>query len=439
MESSRNWPSSAWEGLPHGVAVCVGFSGGLDSTVLLDSLAKRAKNPLAALHVHHGLSPNADRWADFCARFCAERSVPLAIERVVVPRDSGEGLEAAARAARYAAYARRPEPIVALAHHLDDQAETLLLQLLRGAGLKGVAAMPASRALAGTGITLVRPFLAIARARLHAYAVEARLEWIEDESNASGKHDRNYLRHEIAPLLDARFPGWREAAARFSRHAGASHELLDELASLDGVEAASATLAIVHTLSPARRANALRAFLAANTLAMPGETRLREMARQLYDARGDARVRIEHDAVALTRFRDRIHIERDPPAGEGWRIEWHGEDEVDLGGGRGSVRFVRSQGQGIAGAWVGAGDWCFMPRAGGEKMRVDALRPTRTLKNLLHEHAVPAWERQKLPLLFRGSELAWVPGVGVAAQFACAEGAEGFLPCWTVAGKAALC
>jgi len=424
--------------VPPGAAVCVGFSGGLDSVVLLDLFASRGTHRLSALHVHHGLSPNADRWAEFCARFCAARGVPLAVEHVSVARDSGEGLEAAARAARYAVYARRPEAFVALAHHLDDQAETVLLQLLRGTGLKGVAAMPEQRPLAGSKVTLYRPLLATPRSSIRAYAVDAGLEWVEDESNASSVQDRNYLRNDLAPLLDARFPGWRGAAARFSRHAAAAHELLDDLAASDGAEAGD-TLAIVPALTPARRANALRAFLALNGVAMPSEARLAEMAKQLFGARADARVRIEHGTVALVRFRDRVHIERDAaPAGD-WRVAWHGENEVDLGAGRGSVRFEPARGAGIALSWVAAGDWCFMPRAGGERIRVDAKRPTRTLKNLLQEHDVPAWQREKLPLLFRGAALVWVPGVGIAAEFACGEGAEGFSPCWTVAGKAALC
>ncbi len=439
MESSRNWPSSVFASLPPGAAVCVGFSGGLDSTVLLDLLAKRAANPVSALHVHHGLSPNADHWAQFCERACAGRGVPLAIERVHVARDSGDGLEAAARAARYGAYSRRAEPLVALAHHLDDQAETVLLQLMRGTGLRGIAAMPEMRPLAGSSAKLYRPLLAVSRAEILAYATDAGLEWIEDESNASSVHDRNYLRHEVAPLLDARFPGWREAAARFSRHAAAGNDLLDDLARHDGVTPGVETLTIPPALSPARRANALRVFLATNGVAMPGEARLTEMARQLFGARADAQVRIEHGGIVLARFRDRIHIERDAPPSGAWRVEWHGEDEIDLGAGRGSVRFEAARGKGIAAACVDGGDWCFMPRAGGETIRVDAKRPTRTLKNLLQEHAVPAWQREKLPLLFRGGELVWVPGVGIATQFACGEGAEGFSPCWLVAGRDALC
>src|SRR5262249_44455315 len=158
------------------------------------------------------------------------RGIALDVVRAHVERAASEGLEAAARAARYAVYAARPEPIVALAHHLDDQAETLLLQLLRGTGLKGVAAMPELRALPGSFVHIFRPLLAVPRERLRAHAVAHRLAWVDDESNASLEMDRNYLRHEIAPRLDARFAGWREAAARFARHAAAADALAGELA-----------------------------------------------------------------------------------------------------------------------------------------------------------------------------------------------------------------
>jgi tRNA(Ile)-lysidine synthase len=422
--------------LPPGDAVCVGFSGGVDSAVLLDALVEEGGRPVSAVHVHHGLSPNADRWAEACRDFCAARRVPLTVERIHVDRKSPEGVEAAARRLRYAIYAARPEPFVALAHHLDDQAETVLLQLLRGAGLKGVAAMPALRALPGSQVRLYRPLLALSRAALLARARERGLAWIEDESNDSTRHDRNYLRHDVAPLLDARFPGWRESVARFARNAAGAHELLEELARKDG--ALDAGLRIDATLSPARRANALRAFLALNGLPMPSEARLEEMARQLYEARGDARVAVEHAGIVVRRQRDTVHIDADPRA-ESWRVPWHGEEDVDLGPGRGHVLFERAKGRGLAAALAARGEWHFTPRAGGEKIKLDERRPTRTLKNLLQEHDVPEWQRDRLPLLFRGAELAWVPGVGIAAKFACEAGAEGLFPCWTVAGRPPLC
>ena len=444
MASSRSSPSSeapTFDDLPAGASVCAGLSGGLDSMVLLALLHERAAAApftLTAVHVHHGLSPNADAWAHFCAEECARRGVMLDIVRVALDDASGRGLEAEARRARYAVYAARKESVVALAHHLDDQAETVLLQLLRGTGLKGVAAMPRLRAL-NPRVSLYRPLLALPRVELRAMANARGLRWIEDESNASRKQDRNFLRHEVTPLLDARFPAWRRSLARFARHASAAQSLLDERASEDGLLLApEAALALDATLSPARRANAVRCLLAAHDLAMPSDARLEEIARQLYAARADARVRIEHDGVAIVRHRGVAHIGRER-AGPPWRVGWHGEAAVLLGEGRGTVAFERAVGAGLAASLTQAGDWYFAPRAGGERLRLDARRPTRTLKNLLQENDIPLARRAVLPLLFRGGDLVWVPGIGIAADYACRAGEPGLTPCWQVAGKAALC
>ena len=442
MGSSRNWPSNLFRELPPDAAVCVGFSGGVDSAVLLDALvrdAKRQPRRISAVHVHHGLSPNADRWATACERFCAERGVALDVIRVKVDRGAKAGLEAAARATRYAVYAKRPEPYVALAHHLDDQAETVLLQLLRGTGLKGVAAMPLMRTLAGSSVTIYRPLLAISRDAITKYARDAKITWVDDESNASVIHDRNYVRHEIAPRLEGRFPGWRQSLGRFARHAAEADALLVAQGAVDGANIAG-ELRLSSGLSSPRQANALRTFLASQGLAMPSVGRLAEMARQLYESRDDARVRIEHDGIVITRHRGAALIERlRVHAADPWRVEWHGEARLELGDGRGHVQFASSKGAGIDAKWAGEGEWCFMPRSGGEKIRISAKGRTRTLKNLLQEHSVPALRRDHLPLLFRGSDLVWVPGVGIATQFACGPRREGLLPRWTVAGETALC
>jgi tRNA(Ile)-lysidine synthase len=420
--------------VPDGADVCVGLSGGVDSIVLLDLLARVAPelgHRVSAVHVHHGLSPNADAWAALCGHACAARGIALDVVRVRVDRDAPAGLEAAARVARYAVYAARAEPIVVLAHHLDDQAETLLLQLLRGAGLKGVAAMPELRALPGCAVRIFRPLLGVPRERLRAHAIARGLAWVEDESNASLAMDRNYLRHEVTPRLDARFAGWREAAARFARHAAGADALLDELARADGVSGtAGEGMPIDAALPEARRANALRAFLAAQGLAMPGAARLAEMARQLYGARADARVRIEHDGATLVRHRGMVHVAaRLGPEREPWRVAWRGESDVDLGPGRGRVSFEPSTGAGLA-APGAAGEWHFGARRGGERLRLAAGGRTRTLKNLLQEAAVPEWQRERLPLLYCGERLAWVPGIGVAADLACAPGRAGLVPRW---------
>lgn len=434
--------------IPAGSAMCVGFSGGLDSTVLLEILAEHLAPTgykVSALHVNHGLSPNADQWVRFCERFCANHGVPLAVQGVRVNAASPEGVEAAARTARYAAFAARPEPYLVLAHHLDDQAETVLLQLLRGTGLKGIAAMPELRALRGTGTKVFRPLLDYSRAQLVEYAQEMELRWVEDESNASTKYDRNFVRHHIAPLLDPRYAGWRDALARFARHAGAANDLLEQLATLDGVPALPGEALPLRTeLNVDRRANVLRTFLARNAVAMPSEARLAEMSRQLFEAREDARVRVDHAGVAIVRHKDTVRIERNlAPSGanpgDPWRVDWHRERDVDLGDDRGTIHFDSVRGEGIAADPARAGHWYFAARTGGETIRLGADRPTRTLKNLLQEREIPIWQREKLPLLFHEDRLVWVPGVGIAAEYACPPGQEGFSPTWRVAGKAPVC
>src|SRR5690349_7007529 len=434
--------------IPPGSALCVGLSGGLDSTVLLEILAEHAVPAgykVSAVHVNHGLSPNADAWTRFCERLCANQGVPLAIENVRVNASSPEGLEGAARTARYAAFAARPEPFIVLAHHLDDQAETVLMQLLRGTGLKGIAAMPQMRPLLGMQRQIFRPLLEYSRAQLQAYAEERGLKWVDDESNASTRFDRNYVRHEVGPRFDERYPGWREALVRFARHAASGNDLLDQLAAVDGVPPRPGDpLPLDRELSAERRANVLRAFLARNAVAMPSEARLAEIARQLYEAREDARVRLDHAGIAIVRHKDAARVERElgvamaTPQGP-WRVDWHREREVDLGADRGTIHFDATRGEGIAADPARAGCWYFAPRSGGETIRLGADRPTRTLKNLLQEREIPIWQREKLPLLFHEDRLVWVPGVGIAAEYACPEGQEGFQPTWRVAGKTPVC
>ena len=419
--------------LPPRARVCAGFSGGLDSTVLLDVLARLAGDgaiDLTALHVHHGLSPNADAWTRACQAFCAQRGVPLAIERVEV-RPGGEGLEAAARAARYAAYARRGEEFVALAHHRDDQAETVLLQLLRGTGLRGAGGMPELRTLAPGGPQLFRPLLDVPRAAIRTYAQGSGLAWVEDESNARRDADRNYLRHDVAPLLDARFPGWRVSLGRFAHRAAGAHELLEQIAHT-GREA--------HAAHPELQLVSLRHFLHEQGLRMPSEAALVEMARQIYGARADAHVKLVHDGHVIRRYRGRLHVQPAPGASGGaYRVAWTGEPEVALGEGRGRVRFEAATGAGLAADRRGGGRWFFAPRAGGERLRLRPAGPSRTLKNLLQERGVPPWQRDVLPLLFHDERLVWVPGVGIEADYACSPGLPGLKPCWEVAGSAPLC
>ncbi len=422
-----------------GSTVCAAYSGGLDSTVLLDLLWRLREAlglELSALHVHHGLSPEADRWASACEAFAGARGVALRVVRVRVDRRAGLGLEAAARAARHAAFAGVEADFLALAHHRDDQAETVLLQALRGTGVKGLAAMGEARRTPGA--TWLRPLLDEPREALLAWASEQGLAWVDDVSNASAAFDRNFLRHEILPRLVPRFAAHRESLARLARHAAAAQAILDEVAAEDVTRLASGeSLSVtgLAALSAPRRANALRHFLASRGLPMPSAARLAEIDRQLRESGADALPAVRHGGLLLARHRDRLLLLPDRSPAQPWRVPWKGALDCDLGA-HGEVRFRESVGEGIARERAAQGDWHFAPRAGGETFRLRPGGPARTLKNLLREAGVPVRERSRMPLLFDGSRLAWAPGLGVAADYRAEPAGRGLVPEWRPPGGA---
>jgi len=377
---------------------------------------------LGALHVHHGLSRNADDWASFCVGHCRERRIPLEVKRVVVARDAGKGIEAAARAARYAAYRALGADCVALAHSLDDQAETVLLQLLRGAGPHGMAGMPAARPL-GAGL-LVRPMLDVARSEIEAFARAHGLRWVEDESNSDTAYARNQLRAEVMPRLETHHPGYREALARAARNAGDAAALADavareDLAAVttgDGVDVAA-----LASRGSARAANALRCWLRDAGVAMPPRIRLEEAMRQLTDAPVDASPEIVLGAHALRRYRGRIRLVARDHSSNDWSVPWRGESGIALPDGR-FVHVRSGEGDGVARDRLEGREAVLRNRRGGERFQVAADRPRRELKKLFQESGVAPWERDRLPLLCVGERVIWVPGIGIDPAFAAGPG-----------------
>lgn len=261
------------------------FSGGVDSVVLLHALASIAGDfslQISAVHVHHGLSPHADDWRDFCGQICESFGLPLTVIPVEVDRQSGVGLEGAARSARYAAFERVHAPFLALAHHLDDQAETVLHQMLRGTGLKGLAGMGETRALK-PGTTLIRPLLGVPRQAIDDYAHAHGLRWVEDESNADTAYTRNHLRHAVLPVLEQRFPHVRESLARVGRHAAEADEMLEALAKIDlAWDGTQAFASALDRLPMARQINALYYWLRWVDAPQPSRTQLESWAKQLF-------------------------------------------------------------------------------------------------------------------------------------------------------------
>ena len=429
--------AASWRQLPAPAGrVRVGLSGGLDSTVLLHLLAGQRGQfhfDLTATHVRHGLVPGSAAWGDVCRALCERLDVPFAVHDVTVDRAHPGGLEAAARDARRAALLEDGADWLALAHHRDDQAETVLFRAIRGAGVRGVAGMRAIRPGRGQP-GLWRPLMDVPRSALLAYASAHDLSWVDDPSNADARFSRNFLRNDILPSVNARFPGAAAGLARLGRLAAEASDLLDALADAD-----LAALALPGStryrragalgLTSPRLRNLLRRVLAVAGEAMPDEDRLHELERQFRADAAPAGLRLPVGASALCIYRDAWWLEARASAPVPDAIGWAGE--ATLGWAGGEVCFRPATGQGVWAAALAGQPCALRRRAGGERLRLHPAGPSRSLKNLLQEAGVPGWLRDELPLLWVGDRLAWIAGVGVAAQFACPPGEKGWLPVWS--------
>jgi len=414
--------------------VCVALSGGVDSCVLLDVLARLARHQplrLSAVHVDHGLSVRSSEWAAFCLAQCQAYGIDLHVARVCL--DVRSGIEAAARNARYAVFGGMRVDAVALAHTLDDQLETLLLRLNRGAGAHGLSGMPQVRPLSD-GIRLVRPLLQVSREGILRHARTHGLHWVEDESNARPDFDRNYVRLELLPRVEARFPGYRHTWSRAVANLADSAELLDELARADAggeTDVDALSLTALRALTPARARNLLRWYLVKQGIAVPARDRLEEARRQLLDAGCARQPQIAFGEVHLRRHRGSVQtVSARPEVPHGWEMAWRGEEQVCLPHALGVLRFLPTHGQGLSRSRLGASAVRIVVRSGGERIKPAPDRPSRTLKNLLREHAVPVWQRGRLPALKVDGKLAWVARVGVDCRFAAGAHEAGVMPCW---------
>jgi tRNA(Ile)-lysidine synthase len=294
-----------------GARLRIALSGGVDSVVLLKLLAEIAPRfplELSAIHVHHGLNPRADEWAEHCSVLCEKLNVPLEVVHVKVPRKSAEGLEASARKVRYAALTKPGVEALALAHHLDDQAETVLFQLLRGGEPRALAAMPEARML--DGIKLLRPLLGIPKKALVAHARRHHLEWVEDDSNLDTSLSRNALRQNILPVLAKHFPDYRERLAGVAQRMAEVAGLLENLAGRDRESHATDELDCIElkSLPETRARNLLAHFLRDQGVPLPRPAQMKEMLRQLLEARGRLMLPLP-DGRKLIRIKGRAHLE----------------------------------------------------------------------------------------------------------------------------------
>ena len=420
--------------IPPGSRLCVALSGGRDSVALLHALYPlRHLYPLSAIHVNHGLSPNASAWQTFCQTLCASLSVAFAAVAVQVDPCDARGIEAAARAERRRVFAGQTADYIVLAHHQDDQAETVLLQLLRGAGIKGLAAMPVVLPMQ-QGPALLRPLLELPRSQIEAWARSRQLTWVDDESNLDSRYRRNFLRHDLLPRVGQHYPGWRSALARSASLMAEADGLLDELAGLDARQAIRANrldCALLHQLSPARARNLLRYFVQQHGLAAPSASRLADMLGQLLDAAPHRDIRIELPPMVLRRYQGWAWLlpeQPDLPGHLQWI--WQGEPVLWLPELDGRLVFDRDNGQRGGLRIPGSGQLTIRLRQGGESFRAQFNRPQKSLKALLQETGLPPWQRARLPLLWHEDQLVCVPGIGVAVDWQTRPGESGWVVRW---------
>ena len=419
--------------LSDGASIAIACSGGLDSAVLLHLSADFfASHPhlhshsLHVFHVHHGLSPNADYWLSHVQSECEQLNVPFDARKVSVARVDQHGPENAARLARYEALANlctvhRVE-LLLTAHHQDDQAETVMLQALRGAGLpgwSGMADLQRDHALLPTTVTLARPLLDCSRKQLEQIASERAIAHIIDESNEDSRYKRNAIRHEIFPLIEQHFEGFTQALARSSHHFQTAQGLLDELACSDlqqCLNAGELNLKKLALLSVDRIDNLLRYWVVEKIGSYPSQAQLHQLHQQMLHAATDTHPQIVIGQWVLQREHDHLIIRAqarvNQPPMDAVRVVWQGERQLDIPEWRGQLVFEDGEGEGFDRDLLLQGPLTLRPRQGGERLKLDGRRPSRSLKNLFQESGVAAGRRPWLPLLYAGDQLLFACGLG---------------------------
>ncbi len=399
----------------------VALSGGLDSTVLTHALVQpgiSADVPIVAVHIDHGLQAESAQWAQHCRTFSASLGLEFTSVRVDVDLKSGLGPEASARAARYAVLADLVEPgdWLLSAHHRDDQAETVLLNLMRGSGPTGLAGIrPLRRFAAGW---LARPLLDVPRGALLDYATAHGLSWIDDPTNRDRQYDRNYLRHEVLPRLEQRWPGAVGGIRRSADLAGEAADLVGELAAIDAIDIRTRpecldTRALLE-LSVVRQRNLLRHVVAELGLPMPGAVHLEQIVGELLPARSDAQPVVAWPGAMVRRYHDKLYLLRDGDQGEMTKdgVAFDG-DRLPLGPGMGKLVLRRGAKSGLSDATLRLG-LTLRYRRGGEEIKPVGQTHTRKLKKLLQDENVVPWMRDRVPLLYAEERLVAVADLWIA-------------------------
>ena len=413
----------------------VAYSGGLDSTVLLHALvtyAHIAPTTLSAIHIDHRLHPQSHEWAVACCERARALGVTCEVRIAGDPPVSGSGIEQWAREMRYAAFADAVAPgdVVVMAHHRDDLAETVLMRLMRGAGPEGLMGMPATRAL-GRG-QLLRPLLSVTRSDIEDYARAHELAWSDDPSNADPAFDRNYVRHHVLPVLQARWPGAvnriaqaaeLQAEAAAGLRAGADSALGESTHAAHG----GLVLAAITDTRPGLLSWVLRRWLEREGLPVPDAVHLAEIQRMVF-ARADANPLVAYKGAQVRRYRGCLYAGWPPGDIDLTPREWDVATPLRLAWGE--LRAVPAHGEGIALAALAGRTVSVRFRTGGERCRLPGRAHRHTLKHLFQQWGVPPWQRADTPLVYVDGELAAVGGFCVCEPYAAAAGDGGLRIVW---------
>ena len=413
------------------------LSGGRDSTALLHAMALIVRETpqfsVRAVHIDHQLQAASAAWNAQCEQACAALDVPFTAERVVPDPRFPEGVEAAARLVRYEALGRqlRPGETLLTAHHADDQLETVLLALVRGAGVGGLSAMPQVKRFASGWH--MRPLLEFTRAEVRSWAQERGLAWSDDPSNDLPRFDRNFLRRDILPLLQARWPALARSVSRSAAHVSEARDLLDQLAETDRLCAAVGRcldMRVVETLSPARRGNVLRHWLARSGARMPSTRKLATLEHDILTAAADKVPRAGWDDVEVRRYGELLYCERTQPAlAASLQLSWSRPAPLQLPGGLGRLQATAVRGSGLARDKLPQ-ELQVRFRRGGERLRLPGRSHRSYLKNLLQEGQLLPWWRDRLPLIYASGQLVAVADLWIAAEFSAGAEADAIRIVW---------
>jgi tRNA(Ile)-lysidine synthase len=415
QSSSLNSSFTPWsQAIADASQILVGLSGGMDSILLLTLLNEKIDSKrIQAIHINHDLSDSADQWQQFCEDYCRQLGVKFFTEKVQLVV-SGEGLEAAAREARYAVFEKQliKNGLLFLAHHADDQVETVLYRLLRGSGSRGLAGMPESRRL-GTG-RLIRPFLSYSKQALQDEAVDRGLKWIEDESNLNDRFDRNYIRNQVIPVIAKRWPDYPQAMLRSAGLSDQADQLskdlaLNDLARLDVVkEQAGWSISMdgLFDLSVLRQKNVLRYWSQSQMLVPPSSKVINEILSSVVGARLDAAPQVIWQLQCWARFQNRLYLLRyqNNEVSKVGPLHWDMQNVLQLAD-NSTINARTTKGRGLA---VTTESLEIRYRQGGERCKPQGRKHSSSLKKLLLEYQLPPWLRDRVPLFYAQEQLVAV-------------------------------